>query len=112
MEAGGEGWLIAVVPVAPAPNDYSPAPVGAIMYRWDGTQWAEDGRVARLSHHLNANWFGGWFVSVPQPQPPAVAFELVESCCTRHVTARAHSTGFITNAGGTWHVEPLPKPGG
>jgi hypothetical protein len=106
VEAGGQRWLIAVVPVGPEPDEGSPAPVGAVIYRWDGAGWVEDGRIARLSHRLNIDYDGGWFVSVPA-QPPAVAFELVNSCCTKNVSDHAHSTGVITDAGGTWHVAPL-----
>jgi hypothetical protein len=111
VQAGGQRWLIAVVPVGPAPNDSSPPPVGAVIYRWAGAQWVEDGRIAHLSHHLNVDYDGGWFVSVPAP-PSAVAFELVQSCCTKNVTEHAHSTGVITNAGGSWQVAALPRPSG
>jgi hypothetical protein len=111
VEAGGQRWLIAVVPVAPPRNHYEPPPVGAVIYRWDGTSWVEDGRIAHLSHHLNVDDFGGWFISVPAPAP-AVAFELVQSCCTKNVTDHAHSTAVITNAGGSWQVGPLPRPSG
>jgi hypothetical protein len=110
VEAGGKRWLIAVVPAAPAPNDYSPAPVGAVIYRWDVNRWVVDGRLPRVRHHLNVNWFGGWFVSVTQPQPSTVAFELVGSCCTTtsgNVIENAHSTGLITNVGGNWHIVPF-----
>jgi hypothetical protein len=44
---------------------------------------------------------------VPTGSPSSVAFELVGSCCTTtgdSVAENAHSTGLITNAGGTWHV--------
>jgi hypothetical protein len=34
-----------VIPAGPAPNDYSPPPVGAVIYRWDGNRWAVDGRL-------------------------------------------------------------------
>jgi hypothetical protein len=111
VEAGGRRWLIAVVPVAPARNEYTPPPVGAVIYRWDGAQWAEDGRIAHLSHHLNVDYDGGWFEPVPA-QSPAVAFELVESCCTRIGNERAHSTGVITNASGSWQVAALPSASG
>jgi hypothetical protein len=104
--AGGRRWLIAVLPAGPAPNDYSPPAVGAVIYRWDGNRWAVDGRLPRVRHHLNVDWFGGWFISVRAPQPSAVAFELVGSCCTT-TGGGAHSTGLITNAGGSWHVVPL-----
>jgi hypothetical protein len=106
VDAGGQRWLIAVVPVGRAPDEGSPAPVGAVIYRWDGAGWVEDGRIARLSHHLNIDYDGGWFVPVPIA-PPAVAFELVNSCCTKNVSDRAHSTGVITNTGGLWRVAPL-----
>ena len=61
------------VPAGPAPNSSSPGPVGAEIYRWDGTQWVVDGRLPRVSDDLNVSWLGGWFVSVPQSQPATVA---------------------------------------
>jgi hypothetical protein len=65
VHADGKRWLIAVVPAGLAPNDHSPAPVGAVIYRWDGKSWVADGRVPRVRHHLNVNWLGGWFISLP-----------------------------------------------
>ena len=106
VNAGGRRWLIAVVPVGPAPNDYSPPPVGAVIYRWDGQRWAVDGRLPRLRHHLDVNGLGGWFISVPTGRRSSVAFELVGSCCGAS-SRGAHSAGLISNAGGKWHVVPL-----
>ena len=102
VEAGGRRWLIAVLPAGRAANDYSPPPAGAVIYRWDGRRWLVDGRLPRIRHRLNVDWFGGWFISVPAPRAPAVAFELVGGAMDD-----AHSTGSITNAGGNWHVAPL-----
>src|SRR4051794_33401065 len=73
VDAGGERWLIAVVPAGKPPNDYSPGPVAAEIYRWDRTQWVLDGRIAQLDHGLNADWNGGWFTpeaqATPRPSP-------------------------------------------
>jgi hypothetical protein len=53
-----------------------------------------------VSGHLDVNWYGGWFVPVPSPDPSSVAFAASQACCSR-------KTGVITNAGGSWHVAPL-----
>jgi len=108
VDADGTRWLIAVVPTVRAPKD-DPYPVAAIMYRWDDSRWTAVGRIPRLRYHLNVNWSEGWFVSVPTKSPSSVAFELVGSCCNARDPSvlDAHSTGVITNAGGTWHLAPL-----
>jgi hypothetical protein len=80
---------------------------GALIYRWDGKAWNIDGRIPRLRYHLDANAWGGWFISVPATSPSAVAFELVGSCCTDQSDSGAHSSGVITNSGGRWHLEPI-----
>src|SRR5262249_48042876 len=86
LEAGGERWLIAGHAAA------------ADIYRWDGSDWVVDGRVAQLSDDLNAGKQGGWFSSVPQQS--GVAFQLVSNYrpTSRHV---------LTNAGGSWHEASL-----
>jgi hypothetical protein len=105
VDAGGERWLIAVVPVGPASkDDPSSAPIGAVIYRWDRTQWVVDGGLPRMNQDLNVSWLGGWFVSVPQSQPSTVGFQLVGSCCEGMELNNARSKSVITNAGGSWHV--------
>jgi hypothetical protein len=107
VRAGGMKWLIAEVPDGRASNNYSAYPVAAAIYRWTGTSWAAEGRIHRPGHNLNVNWSGGWFTAVPTGSSTSVAFELVGSCCTTKgggVAENAHSTGVITNAGGSWHV--------
>lgn len=96
VEAGGERWLIAVVSAGPPPKDYGPSPVGADIYRWDGTQWVIDRRIAHLSEDLNADYESGWFTFVPAAQPSAVAFRWVDH-------DHSKSRRVITNAGGSWH---------
>jgi hypothetical protein len=99
VEAGGKRWLIAIVPAGPDPHDGSTPPAGAEIYRWDGTAWVVDGRIARVPEHLNAAYYGGWFVSRPTSDPSAVAFDLAGDGCCR---TKGHSV--LTNAGGEWHV--------
>jgi hypothetical protein len=109
VRAAGMEWLIAEVPDGRAPSNSSAYPVVAVIYRWTGTSWAPVGRIRRPGHNLNVNWSGGWFVAVPAGSSSSVAFELVGACCTTTnagVIENAHSTGLITNAGGTWHVVP------
>jgi hypothetical protein len=99
VEAGGNRWLIAIVPAGPLTDDGSPPPAGAVIYRWDGIAWVVDGRVARVPDRLNAAYFGGWFVSKPASEPTAVAFGLAgDACC------QPKGNSVLTNAGGEWHA--------
>jgi hypothetical protein len=100
----GRRWVLALVVALIGPP--LRRRVGA--RRWEGAHWVEDGRIPRLSHHLNVDHYGRGFISVPAP-PPAVAFELVRTCCTEIGNERGHSTGVITKAGGSWQVGPLPS---
>lgn len=102
VEAGGANWLIAVVPAGRAPNDYSPFPVAALIYRWSGSSWKVQARVPHLPGAMNLEWFGGWFVAVPAKAPRAVAFAVAGS--------DSASKAVITDAGGTWHIEHRRSP--
>jgi hypothetical protein len=95
--AGGSSWLIAPVPARPAPNAYSPYPATAIIYRWNGTSWTVAGRIAHLPSAMNIDWVGGWFTAT-SASTPAIAFKVAGS--------QSKSTSIVTNAGGTWHVQP------
>ena len=70
-----------------------------MIYRWSGSSWVLRGKVPHLLYHLNADYFGGWFIAVPSRPPSSVAFELVGSCCAGVNLNESHSTGLITNAG-------------
>jgi len=95
VRTGGRKWLIALLPVGPPPNGYSPGPVGARIYLWSGTRWLVAGWIARVPGLLNIGWNNGWFAPAAAP-PGRVAFRVVGSLTnTRHV---------ITNAGGRWRV--------
>jgi hypothetical protein len=96
VRAGGTDWLIAVVPSGRAPNDYSPYPVGAVIYRWTGGSWRVRGRAAHLPRGMNLAWFGGWFVAAPGRASSAVTFAVSGS--------DSHNRSVITNEGGSWHV--------
>jgi hypothetical protein len=96
VRARGADWLVAVVRAGRAPNDYSPFPVAAAVYRWAGGRWAFRGGVQHLPNAMNLTWFGGWFVAVPAHAPPAVAFAVAGS--------DSNTRSVITNAGGAWHV--------
>jgi len=98
----GAEWLVAVVPAGAAPNPYSAYPVGAVIYRWNGSRWAIDGRIARLPSSFNLPWSGGWFVPVAARSAESVAFARAGSDDVG--APRARSTRVITNDGGTWHV--------
>jgi hypothetical protein len=95
VRVGGTDWLIAVVPAGRAPNEYSPYPVAAEIYRWGERRWVLRGRVRRLPKGLNLAWNGGWFVSTVTERQ-GVAFALAGSY--------SHDKSLITNAGGRWHV--------
>ena len=96
VAAGRTEWLIAPIPAGPAPNDYSPYPAAALIYRWNGRSWVVAGRVGHLPPAMNVEWFGGWFVAEPTSDPSVVAFGLAGS--------DSGTYRVITNAGGTWHV--------
>ena len=97
MIAGGASWLIAPVPAGRAPNAYSPYPAAAIIYRWNGTSWQVNGRVAHVPSAMNTGWSGGWFVAAPNSTPAMIAFQVAGSQYTSHQV--------LTNNGGTWHVQ-------
>jgi hypothetical protein len=100
VAAAGALWLIAVVPTGKAANNYSPSPVGAVIYLWNGSQWVEEGRIAHLPKAMNIDWYGGWFVSVPTRDTSSVAFAAGPDSGKPPKTV-------ITNAGGKWHVGVL-----
>lgn len=92
VDFGGSRWLVAIVPRARPKHVWDPPPSAAIVYRWTGAAWIEDGRVPRLPLSFDVG-YGGWLVSLPSPAGTAAI-------------APDGSGPRLTNAGGWWHVAP------
>lgn len=107
MTFNSSDWIVAEVGEGP-PSPEGLFSVTAMIYRWAGGSWKEQGRVVHVGTALDMIYSGGWFTPVPAPGTTEPAFVQAAGMFGKAPV----STIALTDVGGRWHTARITVPSG